>query len=136
MSADAIAVVRTFIAAVNRRSVGDLSALMADDHTFVDSQGRALAGREQMMSAWRAYFAMFPDYEIRVDSILADGDRVAIFGEAVGTFKGKRGLVPENRIVMPAAWNARVRDGRVAFWQVYADWTEGMKIIERENQEE
>ena len=135
MPADALEVVRTFIAAVNRRSVDDLSALMADDHTFVDSQGHALAGREQMMSAWQAYFAMFPDYEIRVDSILADGDRIAIFGEAFGTFKGKRGAVPENRIVMPAAWNARVKDGRVGFWQVYADWTEGMKIIERENQE-
>lgn len=111
-----------------------MSALMTDDHTFIDSQGRAVVGREQMTSAWRAYFGMFPDYEIRVGSILADGDHVAIFGEAVGTFKGKRGLVPKNRIVMPAAWNARVKDGRVGVWQVYADWTEGMKIIERENQ--
>jgi len=135
MPADAIAVVRSFIDAVNRRSVDDLSALMADDHTFVDSQGHALAGREQMAAAWRAYFAMFPDYEIRVDSILADGDRVALFGQASGTFNGKRGLVSENRIVMPAAWNAGVKDGRVAFWQVYCDWTEGMKIIERENHE-
>jgi limonene-1,2-epoxide hydrolase len=135
MSADAIAVVRRFIAAVNRRSVDDLRAVMADDHTFIDSQGRALVGREEMMSAWRAYFAMFPDYEIRVHSILADGDRVAVFGEAFGTFNGKRGLAPENRIVMPAAWNAGVKDGRVAFWQVYADWTEGMKIIEREKHE-
>jgi limonene-1,2-epoxide hydrolase len=134
MSADAIAAVRRFIVAVNRRSVDDLSAVMADDHTFVDSQGRALTGREQTISAWQAYFAVFPDYEIRVQRILADGEQVAIFGEAIGTFKGKRGVVPENRIVMPAAWNARVKDGRVTFWQVYADWSEGIKIIEREKQ--
>ena len=84
-----------------------------------------------MLAAWKGYFEMFPDYQIRVDRIIGDGHLVAVFGEACGTFKGRRGLAPENRIVMPAAWKSRVRRGRVAWWQVYADWTEGMKIIER-----
>jgi hypothetical protein len=75
---------------------------------------------------------MFPDYTIGADTMLAEGDTVAIFGQAAGTFSGKRGPVPENRIVMPAAWKAVVRDGKIRLWQVYADWSEGLKIIERE----
>jgi len=30
---------------------------------------------------------------------------------------------------MPAAWKALVEKGKVKHWQVYADWTEGMRII-------
>jgi hypothetical protein len=72
---------------------------------------------------------MFPDYTIRVESILADRGLVAVFGSAAGTYKGKRGCVPENRIEMPAAWRAVVENDKVEVWQVYADWTEGSRII-------
>jgi len=59
---------------------------------------------------------------------------VAAFGSAAGTYNGKRGLVPENRIEMPAAWKAIVENGKIKFWQVYADWTEGYKIINEDNE--
>jgi hypothetical protein len=85
-----------------------------------------------MTAGWAEYFRMFPDYEIRVDQILAGGDRVAAFGSAVGTYLGKRGLIPENRIEMPAAWQAVVVNGKVRHWQVYADWTEGTRIIDED----
>jgi len=133
MSADPIDVASAFIAAINRHSPSDLSNLMSEDHTFVDSMGRTHAGRETMIAGWQHYFALFPDYAIQVESILANDGIVAIFGFASGTFAGKRGAIPENRISMPAAWKAVVKDGKVRLWQVYADWTEGMKIIERES---
>ena len=50
------------------------------------------------------------------------------------TYNGKRGLIPKNRIAMPAAWKATVADGKVKLWQVYCDWTEGMRIIEEDKQ--
>ena len=78
-----------------------------------------------MSAAWQEYFRMFPDYEIHVERLLADGALVAVFGSCSGTYNGKRGLVPENRIAMPVAWKAIVADGKIALWQVYADWTEG-----------
>ena len=56
------------------------------------------------------------------------------FGSASGTYNGKRGLVPGNRIEMPAAWRAVVENGKVKLWQAYADWTEGSGII-NENKE-
>jgi len=85
-----------------------------------------------MIEAWKAYFAMFPDFEILVHSMLADNGTVAVFGPVSGTYNGKRGLIPENRISMPAAWKANVADGKVRLWQVYCDWTEGMRTIEED----
>jgi ketosteroid isomerase-like protein len=136
MSSDHIAVCREFIGAINRHSIDDLRALMSEDHVFVDSQDRSVSGRDAMLAAWVGYFAMFPDYHIEADTVLANGDVVAIFGHASGTFSGKRGPVPEARITMPAAWRATVSEGKIKLWQVYADWSEGMKVIERETQNE
>jgi hypothetical protein len=33
---------------------------------------------------------------------------------------------------MPAAWRATVLEGKIKVWQAYADWSEGMRVIERE----
>ncbi|MBM3310371.1 MAG: nuclear transport factor 2 family protein [Candidatus Aminicenantes bacterium] len=129
MAPDSIEVVRAFVAAINRRSPAEISRLMTEDHTFVDSTGGAHSGRESMTAGWEQYFRMFPDYEIRVERILAENEIVAAFGSASGTYSGKRGPVPENRIEMPAAWRAVVENGKVKIWQVYADWTEGTRII-------
>jgi limonene-1,2-epoxide hydrolase len=129
MTSNEINVVKAFIAAINRRNPSAISDLMTEDHTFVDSAGRIESGRENMTAGWEGYFRMFPDYEIQVESILGDKALVAVFGSASGTYNGKRGLVPENRIEMPAAWKAIVANGKIKHWQVYADWTEGCRII-------
>jgi len=134
ISSGCIAVCQAFIAAINRHSLEELGALMSGDHVFVDPQGRAATGRDAMLSSWAAYFGMFPDFEIKADTIFAEGNTVALFGRTSGTFNGKRGPVPEARITMPAAWRATVAEGKIKVWQVYADWSEGVKIIERENQ--
>jgi uncharacterized protein (TIGR02246 family) len=132
MISNEINVVQAFIAAINHHDPSALSNLMTEDHTFVDSAGRIQSGRENMTDGWRQYFRMFPDYEIHVEKLLADGALVAVFGSASGTYNGKRGLVAENRITMSAAWRALVENGRIKLWQVYADWTEGFKIIEQD----
>jgi ketosteroid isomerase-like protein len=128
MTSDRI-VVETFIAAINRRNPSEISDLMTVDHTFVDSVGNIMSGREKMSVAWEQYFRLFPDFKIEIESILEDKGHVAVFGSTSGTYNGKRGLVPENRIEMPAAWKAIVEGGKVRHWQVYADWTEGLRTI-------
>ncbi|HZP61455.1 MAG TPA: nuclear transport factor 2 family protein [Opitutaceae bacterium] len=125
-------VVTAFIAAINRHDVAALADLMSEDHTFIDSRGGRVSGRQEMIAGWKAYFAMFPDYQILVDARLNQNGTVAVFGSVSGTYNGKRGLVPKNRIAMPAAWKANVADGKVKLWQVYCDWTEGMQIIEED----
>jgi limonene-1,2-epoxide hydrolase len=132
MVTNEIDVVKAFIAAINRRNPEAISDLMTEDHTFVDSAGTIETGREKMTAGWEGYFQMFPDYTIQAESIISDKALVAVFGSASGTYNGKRGLVPENIIAMPAAWKAIVADGKIKFWQVYADWTAGCKIIDED----
>ena len=127
-----IAIVKTFIEATNLGDVSQIANLMTEDHTFVDSGGKVVSGRDNMTKGWIGYFRMFPDYKIEVQNILHEGNLVAVFGSACGTYNGKRGLVPENRIEMPAAWKAMVENGKIKLWQVYADWTEGCKRIEED----
>ncbi len=134
MTSNQIDVVEAFIAAINRRAPSEISSLMTEDHTFVDSGGRIQSGRENMTAGWEAYFRIFPDYKIQVESILANERLVAVFGSASGTYSGKRGLSPENKIEMPAAWKAVVEKGKVKLWQVYADWTEGNRIISEDRE--
>lgn len=133
MTANGIDVVKAFVAAINRQSCAGISDLMTEDHKFVDSAGRLESGRQNVTAGWREYFRMFPDYTILVETIVAEHGLVAVFGSASGTYNGKRGLNPENRIGMPAAWRAVVQNGKVKRWQVYADWTEGTRIIAEDN---
>ena len=134
MESKEISIVRDFIAAINQGNAAQLSNLMTVDHTFVDSQGTIDSGRENMMKGWKEYFRMFPDYKVEIQSILQDGNLVAAFGSASGTYNGRRGLVPENRIEMPAAWRVIVENGKIKVWQVYADWTKGYNIINEDKE--
>ena len=42
-----------FNEAINRRDLDALGELMTDDHTFIDSAGNVLAGKEESLGAWR-----------------------------------------------------------------------------------
>lgn len=50
MTSHEIDVVKAFIEAINRRSVPEISTLMTEDHTFVDSRGGVESGREKMVA--------------------------------------------------------------------------------------
>jgi hypothetical protein len=94
---------------------------MTEDHVFIDALDGRLAGREAMIDAWTQYFAMVPDYWIRVENMLSSDGTVVAFGRAGGTFAPGRPIDPSRRWEIPAAWRAEVRGDRVAVWQVYAD---------------
>src|SRR5271168_1250888 len=103
-----------FLDRVNQRDPDQLAALMAEDHVFTDSLGHKVEGREAMRAGWRAYYAMCPDYWVSHGEILTNGDHVAVFGEAGGT-------IAANPWRIRAAWLARVENGLIKEWSVYAD---------------
>ena len=76
--------------------------------------GTAVQGRDKMKAGWTAYFSMVLHYAIEVEETFSDGFVLVMLGVARGTFSGEAWSTP-------AAWRARVRDGRVAEWRVYAD---------------
>jgi ketosteroid isomerase-like protein len=132
METKEIRIVQSFNNAINEGNVELLSSLMAEDHTFVDATGTAHSGVIEMTKGWKDFFRMFPDYKNNFENILQDGNLVVALGTASGTYNGNRGFIPENRIKWTAAWKAIVENDKIKVWQVYADWTEGMKIIEED----
>jgi ketosteroid isomerase-like protein len=127
----AAAVVARFIEAINRHDVGALMDLLTDDHRFIDSSGSVVTGTETLRGAWNDYFVWFPNYEVAVKTTMTDGDTVALFGQAGGTFSRGRGTVGDNTWLVPAAWRAVVREGRIATWQVYCDTEPVLAIMLR-----
>ena len=68
-----------------------LAELMTEDHRFMDATGGVFTGRRTMRQGWESFFGMFPDYRIEVDALVAEGETVALFGWASGTFSGREG---------------------------------------------
>jgi ketosteroid isomerase-like protein len=110
-----------FVARINHHDVGGLAALMSEDHCFADGLGQVVRGRERMQKGWLGYFVWFPDYSIKVDDILSNGNLVALFGTAEGTYSVNGKLPAENHWKIPAAWKAVVHGESISEWAVYAD---------------
>lgn len=94
---------------------------MTADGEFIDSLGNRIQGTEKLRSAWTGYFKMVPDYSVSHADIFSNGNTVAVFGCAQGTFAKEGAPAKENSWKTPAAWLAVVKNGKVAIWQVYAD---------------
>jgi ketosteroid isomerase-like protein len=114
-------VVRTFVMRINAHDNAGLTALMSPQYEFIDSLGNKLP-YAMASEGWKHYFAMVPDYWIRLDQIVSESDVVIAVGQAGGTFVPAGGQVqPGNRWEAPAAWRAVVGDGKVVQWRVYCD---------------
>jgi ketosteroid isomerase-like protein len=129
MQKTATDVALAFVDRINHHDVGGLVALMTEDHLFVDGLGQEVRGREKMEKGWVGYFAWFPDYSIKVDEALSNGNMVALFGTAQGTYSAKGNLLAEAHWEIPAAWRAVVRGEHVFEWRLYADNEPVWKIM-------
>jgi len=114
-------IAQKFVKAINAHDTDGLTKLMSKDHVFVDSLGNRFPA-SAMRSGWQEYFTMVPDYWIKVDHIVSEGNTIILCGSAGGTFVPKSGMMkPENKWETPAVWRALVKEGRVAEWRVYCD---------------
>jgi ketosteroid isomerase-like protein len=122
-------IVYYFAGAINHHDIEKISTLMADGHTFIDAHGNKVEGKDKMKAGWAGYFQMFPDYKIEITEIFENGNIIAAFGFAEGTFKGLKTENNENHWRLPAAWKAVVESGKIKVWQVYADTRVPFDII-------
>ena len=134
-----IQVVLQFEQFINARNPKTISAAMTADAVFVDSLGNRVEGTAKLQAAWEGYFKMVPDYSISHSEVFADGNTVALFGSAQGTFvpardSGKkseadsraeladqsaRSLTPADNSV--AEWS-KATEKKENFWKTPAAW--------------
>jgi ketosteroid isomerase-like protein len=105
--------VLAFNAAINARDVGALDRLMTDDHALIDSAGHAIAGREEVLGAWRGFFDAYSDYRNVWSDIQPIGGVVIATGRSVCS--------TEPLLDGAAIWAAKTRGDRVSEWRIYED---------------
>jgi uncharacterized protein (TIGR02246 family) len=110
-----------FVERINAHDVDGILALMSDDYRFINSAGDTFRGKAFMRATWRAHFAQYPDFQIRVERVIADDDGVAVFGVAQGTLIRDGQIFDENHWEIPSAFLGVARDGKMTHWQVFSD---------------
>lgn len=105
-------IVLQFNRCINGRDLEGLAALMADEHTFIDSADQELVGKSACLRAWDAFFRQFPDYRNTFDKVRTRHGRVAILGHAECS---------DARLHGPTLWSAVVKGRQVAEWRVLED---------------
>ena len=96
---------------INQRDLEGLSALMTDDHTFIDNSGDITKGKEEMTKGWRSFFGSYPDYQNIFTSIIVN--------EGVVIMNGYSTCSNEPNLVGPSIWTAKIREDKVSQWRVY-----------------
>ena len=113
-----LATVQEYIARINAHDARSLERLGSPDLRFTDALGKEYRLTRE---GWDGYFSDFPDYRMVVERFLVEGDSVAAFGFAEGSFQGKGGSIPGASWHIPTAWRATVQSGKVLEWRVYCD---------------
>lgn len=92
--------------------LGEVFANNVVDHDPAPDQGPGVAGFQAFFTTLNS---AFPDFQIGVDSIVADDDQVAIAYHLEGTHEGDfQGIAPTGkRIQARAAQVARFSDGKI-----------------------
>jgi ketosteroid isomerase-like protein len=126
-------IVLDFIESINSANIDRLYDLMSNDHEFIDSRGNSMVGNDNMKKAWTGYFDLFPDYKIEITDTLQNDSIIVLLGYASGTYKTTNKNVDNNNNhwEIPASWKAIAVDKKVKLWQVYADNSVVIEIINR-----
>jgi ketosteroid isomerase-like protein len=94
---------------------------MADGHTFIDSADNVVAGREEVLKAWKGFFDAFPGYRNDWSRVTQVGDTLIAVGRSV--------CATETALDGPAIWTARAVDDTVSEWRVYEDTSANRDLL-------
>jgi ketosteroid isomerase-like protein len=125
-------VVRDFVESINNANIDGIYNLMTEDHEFIDSQGNKMIGNDNLKKAWIGYFSLFPDYKIEITDTLQNDSIIVMLGYVSGTYKtNKKSSDNNNHWRVPASWKVIVVGGKVKLWQVYADNSAVIDIVNK-----
>lgn len=113
-------IVARFNAAITAADIGALAGLITDDHRFVDPAGNEIAGREEVLAAWRGFFQAFPGYRNTFAQTRADGGSLCLMGAS---------HCSDPRLDGPALWRATLQGGKLAAWEVFDDTADTRRAL-------
>lgn len=118
---DPIKTVKKFNEFINDGDVEGLSSLMTRGHTFIDSQGKMVQGKANMVTSWKRFFKAYPDYRNTFERFGMTGNRIIMHGYSICS--------SEPALEGPALWQAKVVGGLVAEWQVFEDTADNRRKL-------
>ncbi len=111
-------IVRSYFEQVQKANWDGLNKIVAAD--FINHESKAVQlGLETYKSALRSIRGTFPDQQVAIDDVIAEGDKVVVRARLRGTHQGSaiptfRGIRPQGRLV---EWKFihlfRLRDGKI-----------------------
>ena len=116
------AIIRRYIEQLNRRNDAVIDELVADDVTVdtlhaisVDASG-PWVGRDVVRQGYQRNTTAFPDYQVTVEQLIAEGDNVVMHWTHRGTHTADfLGVPPTGREIRGAEISIyRIVDGRIA----------------------
>ncbi len=126
-------VVSDFVDAINEADPEKIVSLLTEDHIFIDSQDNKVTGKDNLRLAWTGYFGLIKDYRIEINETIENKSVVYMTGYACGDCKKPENEGPFVHWKIPAAWKAVISDNKIKSWQVYADNSVVIEILNRNN---
>lgn len=117
-ASDSRTVALAFNDCITRHDIEGLSALMTEDHLFVDREGRGDRSRTSMARGWEEFFLAFPKYKNTFLRVETQSDLVTMLGYAYWDEENRHDT---------AIWVAKIVGGLVAEWRIYRDTQENRK---------
>ena len=110
------AVVERFINLISNDRRELIEELVAEDYVYRGNDGEEYRGREGFREVLDTYRNAFPDLNLEVNKMVAEGDTVATWLTFGGTHRGELdGIEPTGRKVSSTSVQfATVRDGQIA----------------------
>ena len=116
------AVVQRYVDEIqNAHSLEALESIFAED--FVDhmasSGGLFVGGMDGLKRGYAAFLNAFPDLQVTVEDMIAEGDKVVAFKTLTGTHRGTHLGVPPTgkRVTYQIISIYRIKDGKIAaYW--------------------
>ncbi len=116
--------VRQFVEAGNRRDMDALDGVLAPDfvrHCEATPEVN-VRNLEEFKQFCRDTAATFPDLRVTLDTLVAEGNRVAFYGKFKGTQEGPMGPFPATgkQLESEMAGMFRIHDGKIAeLWIIW-----------------
>jgi hypothetical protein len=126
------AIVNRFVKAINDHDVNEILNLISEDHIFIDGQDNKTIGKRGMKEGWERYYELFPDYQIEISNVTENKSVIGLFGYVNATYKNFNNKLNSNFWRTPASWKAIIESNKIKHWQVYCDYSDLFRIIDKD----